>query len=143
MIASSSCLPLDSDSNHSDVPMESSVKLPSSPNREIEMQPDLPEDWKPPSRFYVWLCFTALCYFSVGKPNLEELWQEVRKVSWKKRNEGFRTVVLSFLCMQGLALFCYFYLVWRPPQTKIVESVSTVHYDSLVRVSFLFSLYGL
>ncbi|KAG1851598.1 hypothetical protein DFJ58DRAFT_728818 [Suillus subalutaceus] len=134
---------LDSDSDHSGVPMESSVKSPSSPNKEIEMQPDLSEDWKPPSRFYVRLCFTALCYFSVGKPNLEELWQEVREVGWKKRNERFRTLVLCYLCMQRSAILCYFYLMWRPPHTKIVESVSTVHYDTLVRLSLIFSLHGL
>ncbi|KAG1866874.1 hypothetical protein F4604DRAFT_939892 [Suillus subluteus] len=45
--------------------------------------------------------------------------------------------------MQGSAILCYFYLMWRPPHTKIVESVSTVHYDTLVRLSLIFSLYGL
>lgn len=134
---------LDSGSDHSDVSMEPSVKSPLPLDREIEKQPDLPDDWKPPSRFSVWLCFTAICYFSVGKPNLEQLWQEVREEGWKKRNERFRTVVWTSLCMQGLALFWYIRLILRPPQIKIVENVSTVHYDSLVFLSCVFSMYGL
>ncbi|KAG2347688.1 hypothetical protein BDR05DRAFT_996037 [Suillus weaverae] len=88
--------------------MKSSVESPSSPYREIEKQLDLPEDWKPPSRFHVRLCFGILCYFSVGKPSLEELWQEVREEGWKKRNERFRRVVLSFSAWIGLILLFQF-----------------------------------
>jgi hypothetical protein len=98
---------LDSGSDHSDVSMEPSVKSPLPLDREIEKQPDLPDDWKPPSRFSVWLCFTAICYFSVGKPNLEQLWQEVREEGWKKRNERFRTVVWTSLCMVSILLIIF------------------------------------
>ncbi|KAG2110933.1 uncharacterized protein F5147DRAFT_108396 [Suillus discolor] len=114
--------------------MKSSVKSPSS----IEKQPDLPEDWKPPSRFHVRVCFTVICYFSIGKPNLEELWQEVREQGWKKRNRLFRHQVLRFLCMQGATFFIYFMLMTNPPRVH----VSTVHYDMLVALSFTCSLKG-
>ncbi|KAG1726110.1 hypothetical protein EDB19DRAFT_235779 [Suillus lakei] len=65
----------DSGSEISKYPMETGACVS---YEEIESQLlDLPDDWKPPSHPFARFCFTQLCLITVGKPALEELWQDV------------------------------------------------------------------
>ncbi|KAG1831656.1 hypothetical protein DFJ58DRAFT_736588 [Suillus subalutaceus] len=72
-----------SGSNISNDPMETWAHAS---NKEIESQPlGLPDDWRPPSHPFARFCFTQLCLVILGKPDLEELWQDVNhKAGWYK-----------------------------------------------------------
>ncbi|KAG1721233.1 uncharacterized protein EDB91DRAFT_1256610 [Suillus paluster] len=84
--------------------MKTDVVSPSTSHGHNEEQlTDLPNEWKVPSdpRLRGWFTF---CGLFLRQPDLEELWQEVRKANgWKKYNQRLRDAVMwiqeGFSCM--------------------------------------------
>ncbi|KAG1867753.1 hypothetical protein F4604DRAFT_1956480 [Suillus subluteus] len=63
--------------------------------------PDLPDTWKQPPWPLARLFFIALCWFTLGKSNLEELWQDViAKNRWEKCN--FNCAVVGVAIAQNM-----------------------------------------
>ncbi|KAG1724432.1 uncharacterized protein EDB91DRAFT_1255212 [Suillus paluster] len=75
--------------------MKTDVVSPSTSHGHNEEQlTDLPNEWKVPSdpRLRGWFTF---CGLFLRQPDLEELWQEVRKANgWKKYNQRLRDAVM-------------------------------------------------
>lgn len=74
--------------NISKGPMEISV---CATHGKIQSQPlDLPDDWKMPSQPFVRFCFSQLLLITLGKPDLEELWQYVSQ--WNRLDERIKRI---------------------------------------------------
>ncbi|KAG0701821.1 hypothetical protein DFH29DRAFT_999900 [Suillus ampliporus] len=64
----------------------------------MEMDVYPPASHKPPSWCIVQIIFTAFCWFTHGKSNLEEMWQDVIEQSrWNKHKARFRVDIVYFL----------------------------------------------
>ncbi|KAG2354180.1 hypothetical protein BDR07DRAFT_629705 [Suillus spraguei] len=54
---------------------------------EMSQPLDLPDDWKMPSQPLARFCFSQLLLITLGKPDLEGLWQDVSQ--WNRLDERF------------------------------------------------------
>ncbi|KAG2110161.1 hypothetical protein BD769DRAFT_1495736 [Suillus cothurnatus] len=126
----------------SENPVKTSISTPYTLIKETKSQlPELPDDWKPPTEFYAQRRFTFFCQLIVGKPTLEELWQEVRQENgWKKRNDRLSLHFLGIVVGQALVLFTN--LAWTMEKLSI-ENGRCDNYRASRLSSFLFSLMGL
>ncbi|KAG2110166.1 hypothetical protein BD769DRAFT_1779022 [Suillus cothurnatus] len=119
---------------------------PSATHRESRNQlSDIPDDWKPPSRPCARrFMFTLLCKFALQKPDLEEVWQEVRNEDgWKTYDKRIHDELMGLRMGQVLVLFASFTCLISPGAAKHLDEYPWAFYHTFLMVSFLVSFQGL
>ncbi|KAG2034613.1 hypothetical protein BDR03DRAFT_1093631 [Suillus americanus] len=66
--------------------IKSDLYPPSMRGQIAKQLPDLPGKWKQPPWLLVRLFFIAFCWFTLGKCNLEELWQDSGLLSYRPKS---------------------------------------------------------
>ncbi|KAG1796609.1 hypothetical protein EV424DRAFT_544573 [Suillus variegatus] len=118
---------------------------PSATHAESEKQlPDIPDSRKPPSDPYFQDFFTFLCKFTFNKPDLDEVWQEVRKENgWKTYNNHMYDELAGLRIGQVLVLFVSLACLMSSWAAKYLQGYSLEFYLVALIWSFILSSMGL